>query len=109
MSKETNPKGQKAATDGANKLIDHLGRTGTGRDKLTVANEVLADLGDASTEQAGAEAVVTHLKRRGVTDGTIQKAEDFIKRGLPDAEVIPAPSFDPALTSPGSVPAVKNK
>lgn len=99
-------KAQKAARLGADKLISELENTGTGKDKLDVAREVLNDLGDASSEEDGAEAVLTHLRRRNVADGTIEKAEAFIDRGMmpSDANRGVEPPFNPRFTAPGSVP-----
>lgn len=114
MAKQfSNVTGQKNGTDaakrGAQKVIDHLARTGTGKGKLDIAGEVLADLGNAETELAGAELVVAHLRRsgsRGIGAGTIEKAEAYISAGLPDHVPANEPVFDPRATAPGAVPAM---
>lgn len=115
MSDKKNPRakgeGPSDAEKGANKLIDLLGASGTGLEKLDIAREVLRDPDSlGSSEDDGAQTVVDHLKRRnegGRYDATIAKAEQF-RNDLDDKAGVTRktePAFDPRATAPGTVPA----
>lgn len=101
MAKQT--KEQQAAADGANLVIDHLAHTGTGKEKLDIAREVLSDLGNASSKEDGANLVVAHLRRRGVTEATVNKAQAFIDGGMKQPPPDAASVFVPGSTTPGTV------
>lgn len=103
MAKQS-PRAREDGPSEAEKLIDLLGQSGTGKDKLDVARQVLKD--EEEGEAPTAEDVVTHLKRNNTDDklaATIAKAEAFIKDGL-KPQVVVEPPFVPNATAPGTVP-----